>query len=129
MIAGMKSTSHDNNNISILFLENSTYYYDNMTSSTSDTSWIMILLDRSQQVMTIIGLIANMGTFVTLIKNGEVSVTSIRKWICWCDRCQMNFWPVCIILHFEPTFHNECNKLPTIPLLASNNDDKNHHLN
>ena len=80
----MESTSYDNinkydkYNLSILFLENVTYYYDNMTSSTSDISWLMVLLDRSQQVMTIIGVIANIGTSITLIKNGQVSVTSYR---------------------------------------------------
>ena len=60
-------------NINVLLLENITRNYENMTSSTSDTSWIMILLDRSQQVMTIVGLIANIGTSVTLIRNGKVS--------------------------------------------------------
>ena len=39
----------------------------------------MILVDRSQQVMTIIGVIANMGTSITLIKNGQVGVTSDTK--------------------------------------------------
>ena len=75
----MKSTSYDNNNISILFLENSTYYYDNMTSSISANPWLITLLDRSQQVMTIIGVIANIGTSLTLIKNGQVSMTPHRK--------------------------------------------------
>ncbi len=31
-----------------------------------------LLMDRSQLVMTIIGLIANLGTSITLIKNGQV---------------------------------------------------------
>ena len=64
--------------INILLLENVTNNYDKMTSSTSDTSWIMILLDRSQQVMTVIGVIANIGTSITLIKNGQVSLAFIR---------------------------------------------------
>ena len=59
-------------NFSILTIENSTLYYDNMTSSISDTSWLMVLLDRSQQVMTIVGVMANIGTSITLIKNGQV---------------------------------------------------------
>ena len=70
----MELTSYDDNtnkydkyNLSILLLQNVTYYYDNMTSSPSDISWLIILLDRSQQVMTIIGVIANIGTSITLI--------------------------------------------------------------
>ena len=76
---GMESTTHDNNkyndkyNLSILFFENLTYHYDNVSSSTtSENSWLIILLDRSQQVMTIIGLVANIGTSITLIINGQV---------------------------------------------------------
>ena len=73
----MESISYDNNktdkyNLSFLFFENFTYYDDNMTSLTSDISWLTVLLDRSQQVMTIIGVIANIGTSITLIKNGQV---------------------------------------------------------
>ena len=64
-----------NYNISISLSENFTYYYDNMTSSISDTSWLMTLVDRSQHVMTIVGLIANIGTSITLIKNGQVSAS------------------------------------------------------
>ena len=63
------------NNVSESFLENFTYHYDNITSSISDPSWLMTLVDRSQQVMTIVGVIANVGTSVTLIKNGQVSVS------------------------------------------------------
>ena len=59
-------------NISSLILENTTYY-DNVTSS-SDVSWLIILVGRSQQVMTIVGVIANVITSITLIKNGQVSV-------------------------------------------------------
>ena len=90
----MEATTHDNNdkddryNLSILFLENSTYYYGNMTSLISDISWLIILLDRSQQVMTIVGVIANIGTSITLIKNVQVSINSNNKWIYWCNRCQ-----------------------------------------
>ena len=36
----------------------------------------MTLVDRSQQVMTIVGVIANVGTSITLIKNGQVSISS-----------------------------------------------------
>ena len=33
---------------------------------------LLLLMDRSQLVMTIFGLIANMATALTLIKNGQV---------------------------------------------------------
>ena len=48
-------------------------YYDNMTSTRNDTSLLLIFLDRSLLIMTIIGVIANIGTSITLIKNGQVS--------------------------------------------------------
>ena len=67
---------HRNNcNLSILLLENITFSSDNVTSSTRDTSWLITLLDRSQQVMTIVGIIANIVTSITLIKNGQVSAS------------------------------------------------------
>ena len=74
--------NHNSYNFSIINVENVTNNYANMTSSISEVSWLMVLLDRSQQVMTIVGLIANIGTSVTLIKNGQVSVT----WIYWFGR-------------------------------------------
>ena len=74
--------NHNSYNLSIINVENVTNNYDNMTSPKGDVSWLMVLLDRSQQVMTIVGLIANIGTSITLIKNGQVSVT----WIYWCGR-------------------------------------------
>ena len=69
--------NHDIYNFSITITENVTNNYDNMTSSISDVSWLMVLLDRSQQVMTIVGLIANIGTSITLIKNGQVGGTNL----------------------------------------------------
>ena len=69
--------SHNNYNFSNLIIANLTHNYDNMTSSISDTSWFMVLLDRSQQVMTIVGIIANIGTSITLIKHGQVGSTLI----------------------------------------------------
>ena len=60
-------------NCSSLLLGNTTSYYDDVTSS-SGASWLITLVDRSQQVMTIIGVIANIVTSITLIKNGQVSV-------------------------------------------------------
>ena len=62
----------------MLFTENLTQnrFNDNLTSSRSNDV-ILVLLDRSQLIMTIIGVIANIGTSVTLIKNGQVSVKII----------------------------------------------------
>ena len=37
---------------------------------------LLLLMDRSQLVMTIFGLIANMATALTLIKNGQVGGAS-----------------------------------------------------
>ena len=64
---------HNNTvHLNMTSFENVTYY-DNMTSTTNDTSLLIILLDRSQLIMTIVGVIANIGTSITLIKNGQVS--------------------------------------------------------
>ena len=62
---------HINYNHSVSIIENLTDYYDNKTSSTNN-EFLLILLDRSQLVMTIVGVIANIGTSITLIKNGQV---------------------------------------------------------
>ena len=59
--------------ISILLVDNLTHH-NNMTSSVSN-DFLLIFLDRSQQVMTIVGVIANIGTSITLIENGQVGVT------------------------------------------------------
>ena len=49
---------------------------DNITisliSDNKDPIWL-IILQRSQYIMTILGVIANLGTSITLIKNGQVS--------------------------------------------------------
>ena len=42
-------------------------------AETPDSPLWIVLMDRSQLVMTIIGLIANIATSLTLIKNGQVS--------------------------------------------------------
>ena len=60
-----------NYNHSTLITANLTHYYDNKTSSTNN-DFLLIFLDRSQLVMTIVGVIANIGTSITLIKNGQV---------------------------------------------------------
>ena len=77
--ASNTNTKHqDNYNLTMLFTENLTQnrFNDNLTSSRSNDV-ILVLLDRSQLIMTIIGVIANIGTSVTLIKNGQVSVKII----------------------------------------------------
>ena len=51
---------------------NSTQMSINNKDDDKDPLW-MILMDQSQLVMTIVGLIANMATTLTLIKNGQVS--------------------------------------------------------
>ena len=74
--ASNTNTKHqDNYNLTMLFTENLTQnrFNDNLTSSRSNDV-ILVLLDRSQLIMTIIGVIANIGTSITLIKNGQVSV-------------------------------------------------------
>ena len=43
----------------------------------NDNSIWVIFMQKSQLVMTIVGLIANIGTCTTLIKNGQVSMTII----------------------------------------------------
>ena len=45
------------------------------TAETKD-EFLLMLLDRSQLVMTIIGIIANIGTSITLIKNKQVCKTT-----------------------------------------------------
>ena len=61
-----------NYNFSISMIENFTNYYNNMTSSSSN-EFLLMFLDRSQLVMTIIGVIANIGTSFVLFTNGQVS--------------------------------------------------------
>ena len=46
-------------------------------SDDGDSPLWMTLMDQSQLVMTIIGLIANMATTLVLIKNGQVGVPLI----------------------------------------------------
>ena len=47
-------------------------YDENVNAEKNDNFWILFM-DRSQLVMTIIGIIANIVTFVTLTTNGQVS--------------------------------------------------------
>ena len=44
-------------------------------ASDNKDSLLIIILDRSQLIMTSIGLVANVGTSTTLIKNGQVGMT------------------------------------------------------
>ena len=58
-------------------IDNKNLHFSNsVISDDGDPIW-MIILDRSQLIMTIVGLIANVGTSTTLIKNGQVSMTII----------------------------------------------------
>ena len=61
-------------------LVNATEMLDNNRSKINknikDPLW-MILMDQSQLVMTVIGLIGNIATSITLIKNGQVSSSII----------------------------------------------------
>ena len=52
----------------------------NKTLSNEKDPLLMILIDRSQLVMTIIGFLANIATSITLIENGQVSFT-VNKFI------------------------------------------------
>ena len=52
------------------------HFSNSVISDDGDPIWL-IILDRSQLIMTIFGLIANVGTSTTLIKNGQVSMTII----------------------------------------------------
>ena len=58
-----------------LTTNNNNLPFSNSLISDNENSIWLIFLDRSQLVMTIVGLVANVGTSVTLIKNGEVSKT------------------------------------------------------
>ena len=62
--------------------DNITPVYKNISASKSlilndEVSVWVIFLQQSQLIMTIVGLIANIGTSVTLIKNGQVSMNII----------------------------------------------------
>ena len=65
----------------ILFNINATSYFndnvDNNDDVNADQPLWSIFLDRSQLFMVIIGVIANVGTSITLIKNGQVGMVSI----------------------------------------------------
>ena len=55
-------------------IDNKNVHFSNsVISDDKDPIWL-IILDRSQLIMTIIGLIANVGTSTTLIKNGQVGM-------------------------------------------------------
>ena len=51
---------------------------NNETIENSD-EFFLLFLDKSQLVITFIGLVANVGTSLTLIKNGQVSKNSKNK--------------------------------------------------
>ena len=66
------------NNYILLNMNATIYFNDNVDNNDNDDQplWA-IFLDRSQLFMVIIGVIANVGTSITLIKNGQVSVILI----------------------------------------------------
>ena len=49
--------------------------YDNNNTINDDSPLWMTLMDQSQLVMTIVGFVANMATSITLLKNGQVSMS------------------------------------------------------
>ena len=57
-------------NTSLLTINLNESYPEN--AKRNDHFWILFM-DRSQLVMTIIGIIANIVTFITLTRNGQVS--------------------------------------------------------
>ena len=66
----------------ILFNFNATSYFnDNLDNDNLDDDAVQplwsIFLDRSQLFMVIIGVIANVGTSITLMKNGQVNMIII----------------------------------------------------
>ena len=69
-----ESTSFNTNFVTIHL--NGTYP-ENVHTKKIDPLWILFM-DKSQLVMTIIGVIANIVTFVTLTVNGQVSFTSFN---------------------------------------------------
>ena len=60
-----------------LHISSTDILYNNHTDAdvnddNNDSPLWMILMDRSQLVMTIVGFVANMATSITLVKNGQV---------------------------------------------------------
>ena len=51
-------------------------FSNSLISDNEDSIWV-IFLQKSQLVMTIVGLVANIGTSTTLITNGQVGMKSI----------------------------------------------------
>ena len=49
---------------------------NNSAEKENDPLWILFM-DQSQLIMTIIGLVANIATSITLIKNGQVRMMSL----------------------------------------------------
>ena len=69
------SSGHDNIALLNLYLFTTNFngtYPENVNGKKNDNFWILFI-DRSQLVMTIIGIIANIVTFMTLTTNGQVS--------------------------------------------------------
>ena len=66
----------------LININSSAYFDDNVDNDSDDDDdavqplW-SIFLDRSQLFMVVIGVIANVGTSITLIKNGQVGMIFI----------------------------------------------------
>ena len=58
-------------------IDNENLHFSNSVISDDEDPIWLIILDRSQLIMTIVGLIANVGTSTTLIKNGQVGMATI----------------------------------------------------
>ena len=67
----MEETTLFNTNLFTTHLNGT--YPENVHTKKNDPLWILFM-DKSQLVMTIIGVIANIVTFVTLTVNGQVSL-------------------------------------------------------
>ena len=72
----MEDTTVINNSLSIMNT-NDTFNTNAVLAKSDDPLWVLFM-DNSQLVMTLIGVIANTATFITLIKNKEV-----------CERCSL----------------------------------------
>ena len=71
MEAASSEETADNGQLTEMYLSINNETYEFTENQTNDI--IFTLLDKSQLIMAIIGVIANVGTSITLIKNGQVS--------------------------------------------------------
>ena len=74
---------------------------DDVTVEVEDPAWILHF-DRTQLVMTIIGLLANIGTTITLMVNGQVCNDQVY---CKVVKSSLN---ITIMLNFDVQIDNIC---------------------